>query len=884
MSQNSQKPKEKIVPSTHSVIIVNQPMVRDFSTGGGHGPEDTLVEGDDKVVTRKWQGYPPQNLNIIGKPNPPMPEVAIPRFTGKADYASRVNYPNMVWIKLLTSPHPRAKIRKLDVSKAEKMPGVAYIMTPQNAPKTYPLPQELFFHGELVAMVAADTEDLAEDAVAAIDAEYDVLPFASSLDQVMAPGAPDLRNGRGNVTRSLAQYGDVEKGFAEADIVKEFTYRYNAGLPVPIQPGGGVAKWDGDKLTFWGFGQGIYPQRAGIARGLGIDESKIRFIDKYNGCTLGGALALARLNPWIAHVAKEAGRPAKLMLAKDQELAFLQVKPQNMQTFKVGVKKDGKITACQRTFHVNLGERETAGGGGGRSELYLHVIPNWKEIGFLYRTNTMMTGPSRSNMQQEFKWGWEQMMDEMAEAVGMDPVKFRLLNVQKPGTKISVEQGGPTMVVMPESVNRVLTYDSFASVEGLEEGMKVIGWDKRSPIPGSSAGRFKRGFGVALNQHHAGRVGYHDGEVGFERVTARRQGGGQGGGQGGRGGAAAGGGAAAAVGAGAAGGVTSGGGGQAQGGGGGIPGVGGGGGADVYTGYVEANGEGNVVLHFAQPDSGTNHATSMAGQVGEILGFTTLKNIRVIWGDSDLAPPAPGWNSGLTTQLQGGALCRAADKLRRDVLDRASKLLKVDAAKLQIRDGVISAKDNPAAKTTFAALAKANNGLIRQEGRCVHPGSIGRAMNRGVGACFAEVEVDTLTGDWRFVRAAYCHDAGNIVNPLLAEGDMNGSLVQSMQVATEAVPWDREFPGTLHYKVGFLSYRLPTILDVPEQTNVFINSLEPRWFFGCKGFAETAIGAPPGALANAIYNACGVRIREHPITKDKIAAGLKALRARGART
>ncbi|PYS47112.1 MAG: xanthine dehydrogenase molybdenum-binding subunit XdhA, partial [Acidobacteria bacterium] len=111
-------------------------------------------------------------------------------------------------------------------------------------------------------------------------------------------------------------------------------------------------------------------------------------------------------------------------------------------------------------------------------------------------------------------------------------------------------------------------------------------------------------------------------------------------------------------------------------------------------------------------------------------------------------------------------------------------------------------------------------------------------MNRGIGACFAEVEVDTWTGNWRYIRAAYCHDTENVINPLLAEADMNGSLVQSTQVATEAIPWDREFPGSRHYSVGYLSYRLPTIMDVPEQTQVFVNSLEPRWFFGTKGFAE----------------------------------------------
>ena len=862
MSQNPQKPKQKIVAGPEKAIIINQPAVRNYSTGGGHGPEDVLVEGDDKIVTKKWQGYPPQNLNVVGKPHPPMPEVAIPRYTGKAEYATRVNFPNQVWIKVLANPHPRARVRRLNVSKAEKMPGVAYILTAQNAPSTYPLPKELFFQGELVAMVAADTEDLAEDAVEQIEVEYDVLPFAATIEQIMAPNAPDLRDGRGKAIQAMSSYGDVEKGFAEADIVKEFTYRWDGAIPVPIQPGGGVAKWDGDKVTFYGFGQGIYPQRAGLARALAIDESKVRFIDKYNGCTLGGGMALARLNPWIAYIAKQTGRPAKLMLQKDTELSFLQIKPQNIVMFKVGAKKDGKITACQRTFHVNIGANDAAQGGqgqgGGRAELYLHVVPNWKEVGFMYRTNTMLTGPSRSNMQQEFKWGWEQMMDEMAEAVGMDPVKFRLLNVQHPGTVLTHEQGGVTVIPMPESEHGTLKYDSYAVVEVLEEGSKVIGWENRNRVPGGAPGRFKRGIGVALNQHHAGRVGYHDGEVGFKWVTSRG-----GAAQGGGGGRFAGGNAS-----------------PTQGGGGGT----GGGPNDVYNGFVDLNADGNVVLHFAQPDSGTNHATSMAMEVAEILGFIDLKHVRVIWGDSDTTPPAPGWNSGLTTQLQGGALCRAADLMRQDLLKRASTSLKVDAAKLTIRDGVIASKDNPSAKTTFAALAKASGGQIRSEAACVHPGSIGRSMNRGVGCCFAEVEVDTYTGNWRFLRAAYCHDSGNIINPLLGDGDMHGSLVQSFGMATDGVPWDREFPGTKHFGVGFLSYRLPTMMDVPDQTNVFVNSLEPRWFFGTKGFAETAIGAPPGALANAIYNACGVRIREHPITRDKIMAGLKALKARGGQT
>ena len=148
-------------------------------------------------------------------------------------------------------------------------------------------------------------------------------------------------------------------------------------------------------------------------------------------------------------------------------------------------------------------------------------------------------------------------------------------------------------------------------------------------------------------------------------------------------------------------------------------------------------------------------------------------------------------------------------------------------------------------------------------------------MTKGVGACFAEVEVDTWTGNWRFIRSVYCHDTGLVINPLAAEADMHGSLMESAQIGTDPIPWDREFPGTRHYSVGYLSYRLPTIMETPEQTQVFVNSLEPRWFYGIKSFSETAIGSVPGALSNAIYNACGVRVREHPITREKIMAGLK---------
>ena len=242
----------------------------------------------------------------------------------------------------------------------------------------------------------------------------------------------------------------------------------------------------------------------------------------------------------------------------------------------------------------------------------------------------------------------------------------------------------------------------------------------------------------------------------------------------------------------------------------------------------------------ALPDSGTNHDTALAHVVAEILGFTTRDYIRAIWGDSAITPPSNGWIAGKTVTVQGAATYSAAVKLKKDLLDRAATMLDVDVAELQIRDGVISSRSNPQLQTTFAALAEAAGGSIVGAGQGVNK-SQGRALTKGVGACFLEVEVDTWTGDWRIVRSAYCHDVGLVVNPMVASADMLGSMTQSLQMATDPVPYDREFPGHRHYATGYLAYRLPTIMEMPEhQTQVLVDSLEPRWFYGIKSFSETS--------------------------------------------
>jgi hypothetical protein len=235
-------------------------------------------------------------------------------------------------------------------------------------------------------------------ALEAIEVDYDILPFASTLQQVMSPDAPDLRPRRGKKNVMLlgatdphhdpnatwvSKHGDVEKGFQEADVIKEFTYSFAGATAVPMQPVSSVAKWDGDKLTFWGMGQGIYPQRDEIARALRIDPKNIRYINKWNGCTFGSVMAASRIQPFIAHIAKMAGRPVKIMLNKDQEFSYISIKPETITKFKVGAKKDGRIVALVHEIHISAGAQESAAHATtevakNNQELYTADVPHWK--------------------------------------------------------------------------------------------------------------------------------------------------------------------------------------------------------------------------------------------------------------------------------------------------------------------------------------------------------------------------------------------------------------------------------------------------------------------------------------------------------------------------
>ena len=346
------------------------------------------------------------------------------------------------------------------------MPGVAYILTAKNAPKTYPMPEELFFQGEVVAIVAAETEDQAEDAVAAIRGgvrNSSVLRPASQ--QAMAPNRRTWQQEPPeNVVKTLSEWGDVDKAFAQSDVVKEFTYFFGGAIPVPISADrlrGQVGWRQADHLGHAARYLSVARRRTATPA-WAIPCENVRFIDKWNGGTFGGADAAGDevLSVDRAHLPKQTDRPVKMMLTKDQELAHPAREAADAHQVQGRSHEGRQDRRLPPRVPRQYGRESGSEGSEAKAEAgpssTCTSFPTGRRSASSTGPITMRTGASRSNSQQEFKWAWEQMMDEMAEAVGMDPVKFRLLNVQKPGTKVAIGQGGPTIVPMPETENGFL--------------------------------------------------------------------------------------------------------------------------------------------------------------------------------------------------------------------------------------------------------------------------------------------------------------------------------------------------------------------------------------------------------------------------------------------
>ena len=386
------------------------------------------------------------------------------KVTGKAVYTYDVKRPGMLYGQILRSPHPHAKIVSIDASKVEKMAGVKAVLSD--------IKDEVNFVGDDVAAVAAVSEEIAEEALKLFKVTYEVLPFTVREAEAQKADAPLVFSGRDN---NLGRHnengeGDVESGFAEADVIVEHTYHMNVQLHTPFEAHGCVCEWQGEELTMWDSTQGVHGTRSGMARALEIPENQIHVITHHMGGGFGSKFGPKSYNIICARLAKKAGAAVKLMLNREEEMLAVGNRPSSFQKIKIGAKKDGALTAFQMKSFGTGG----TGGGAGVPQPYIYMFPNWKVVHDDVHINAGPGAPMRAPGHPQANFAMESAMGELADKLGIDPLKLRQMN--DPNTTRQQEY---------------------------KIGADKVGWENRKPS-GSQKGVKVRGMGMGSGQWGGG--------------------------------------------------------------------------------------------------------------------------------------------------------------------------------------------------------------------------------------------------------------------------------------------------------------------------------------------------------------------------------------------
>jgi CO/xanthine dehydrogenase Mo-binding subunit len=753
-------------------------VVRTKSEFEGQISEETaLVDGKDLAAWRS-----DAELTIVGKRQPRVDGIA--RVTGRARYTQDVYLPGMVHVRVLRSPYPRARVRKVDASRALALPGVRGVLHRFNAPKAAFRGEETIFRDEVrfvgdeVAAIAADTEEIAADAVRLIDAEYEILPFVPDLEEAMRDDATRLEE-KGNVTESgKLDRGDVRRAFAEASAVVEATYRTSTQIHNSLETHGAVARWDGDELTVWESTQHVFGVREGLRLALRIPYADIRVLCDYMGGGFGSKGGAGKYTIIAALFARQLGKPVRCFLTRDEENLAAGNRSATYQTVKIAA-RGKKIHAIEHLSWSNSGQgRWVADPTGPTNGLY--DIPNVRTRSYKVVTSLGALSSFRAPGYVEGTFALDQAIDELAERIGEDPLALRRRHIAR--------QTDPVTGLRYSLKRLAACYDV---------GAKEIGWQHRTP-EGSrgSAPHRRRGYGMASQLW----------------------------------------------------------------GGSGLP--------PAYA-TVHLNPDGTAVLRCGTQDIGTGTRTVLAQLLAEELGIA-IGDVRVELGDtnSQYAPISAG---SLTVASVGPAVRLAAKDARMQLLEAASGLLEVGTTELRVERGAVISKGR---RTPIGeVLGQVKDFTVIGKGSRF-PNPEGMSL-KTFGAHFAQVEVDVRTGEVFVEHVVAVHDIGRIINPLTAASQVEGGVIQGLGfvLSEERVvdrPTGRVVNGNLE------GYKIPTVRDVPRITVRFIDDPDTKANnIGAKGLGEPPIIPLPAAIANAVANAIGVRVRTAPFTRQRVLEALE---------
>ncbi len=712
------------------------------------------------------------------------------RVTGRARYTQDIYLPGMLFVRVLRSPHPRARVRRIDTRRAEALPGVRGVLHRFNAPKTAFRGEETIFReevrfvGDEVAAVAAEDEETAADALRLIDVDYEPLPHVVDLEEAIGDVAPRLESD-GNVAEAAThKRGDTKRALKEADAVVEATYRTSTQLHNSLETHGAVASWDGEQLTVYESTQHVFGVRQGLRNALRLPYSKVRVLCDYMGGGFGSKGGVGKHSIIASLFAMRLGRPARCVLTRDEENLAAGNRSATLQQLRVGG-KDGRITVIEHTSWSNSGQGKWVANPTGPTNT-LYDVPNVTAKSYKVVTNAGALSAFRAPGYVEGTFALESAIDELAERMGIDPLALRRPHAGSPKDPMSGK-----------------TYSDKHLLECYRIGAHEIGWQhRRSGGARGSAPHRRRGIGMAT---------------------------------------------------------------QIWGGGGGPP---------AYE-TVHVNPDGTVILTAGTQDIGTGTRTVLAQICAEELGVE-LDDILVRIGDTD-HPYGPISAGSITLASVGPAVRLAARDAREQLLGAAAGVLETPMSELRLEAGAIVSKG---ARTPLSdVLGKVENNTVIGRG-ARHPNAEDLSQ-RTFGAHFAEVEVDVRTGEITVAHLVAVHDIGRVVNPLTARSQVEGGVLQALGFAlSEERVVDRATGRVMNGNLE--NYKVPTVRDVPTKITVrFVDRPDRRANnLGVKGLGEPPIIPTAAAIANAVANATGARVRHAPLTRGRV---LEALALVGAR-
>ena len=806
---------------------------------------------------------PTTDFSIIGKPTAMVDAAA--KTTGVGKYTDDLSVPGMLVGKILHSPYPHARIRRIDTSRAEQLEGVVAVVVGKDAPNPYGiLPvghdehalalDKVRYVGDNVACVVAISEAIAEKALELIDVDYEVLPAYFDPEESMKATSDLIHDNKpNNLEKDYHHiFGDPDRGFAEADHVAEARFIANEVTHAAMEPHSTLAAFEIDphtgkpgRLTVWSSTQVPYYLQHKLSLVLEMPMAQIRVIKPLVGGGFGGKSEVIPLEIIAAVAARKAQAPVKITYTREEVFWAHRGRPRTIIDLKTGVKNDGHITAVKARVVQDGGAYCSYGvvtilySGALLGALY--DIPNIQYDGYRVLTNKPACGAMRGHGTVNVRFAFESQLDELAAKIAMDPAEIRCRNLLQP----------PCITV------NGLRVQSYGLPECIEKTVERSRWDERK-------GKLPRGRGLGIACSH-----YVSGAA---NSIIRSD----------------------------------------------MP---------HSTVNIKIDRDGGVVVYTGASEIGQGSDTMTAQIAAEVLGCS-LSRVHVIAADTDLTPIDIGSYSSRVTFMAGNATLRAANEVKKLIAAAAAKKMDCQPDDLVFReDAVVSrnghvgtaaigrpAEESSAATVSGRVEGQILRGSLQQKrkdegpkdqmtfeeavvaaidfhGALTGTGSYapppeargGKHKGAGVGpspaysysAQVAEVSVDEETGEVTVHKVWAAHDCGRALNPVSVEGQIIGSVWMGMgQALTEEMVWKH---GML-MNPGLLEYRSPSSVESPEVEPIIVESIDPEGPFGAKECSEGSLAATIPAIANAIYDAVGIRLHESPFTPERVLAALRAKR------